>query len=135
MLRLALDQVLKKPGRIMTWHAGSRNRSHKSSNREDYITVVPAEMAPFLHHISSTTTVFDFLEQFLDDLIEEKLYGDEADPEDSCRPSYLSSGYFVKFLEFSVQEISTPARRLSWEDHLRRPAPLGDPGQPKRPLV
>ena len=120
MLRLALDQVLKKPGRIMTWHAGSRNRSHKSSNREDYITVVPAEMAPFLHHISSTTTVFDFLEQFLDDLIEEKLYGDEADPEDSLPPVLFElRGYFVKFLEFSVREISTPARRLSWEDRLR----------------
>ena len=120
MSRLALDEALKKPGRIMTWHAGWRNRSHKTSRREDYVTVLPREMAPFLNAIDSSTTVFEFLEQFLDEMLVDLLYDADMRPLDSVPEVLLElRGYFDTCMEFYVREVVPPAPPMLLEEHLR----------------
>jgi hypothetical protein len=129
MSRLALEEALKKPGRIMTWHAGANSRSHKSSRRQDYITVIPRELVGLTHQVGSTTDVFEFLELFLDDLIYEQLYGQDAADPNSDSPVLLTmQGYFVKFLEFYVKESDPEAKGLngvgtSWLDAKKRKDP------------
>ena len=103
MSRDALKRALKKPGRVMTWHAGQRNRSHKSSEREDYVTVIPKEMASLLQQVGSTTDVFEFLEIFLDELLQDQAYGtlSENKPDEEPEPIILElRGYFERWMEF-----------------------------------
>jgi len=129
MSRLALEEALKKPGRIMTWHAGANSRSHKSSRRQDYITVLPRELVKLTHLVGSTTDVFEFLELFLDELLYEQLHGEDAIDERNASPILLTmQGYFVRFLEFYVKE-SKPvagdfsASGTSWLDTKNRQDP------------
>ncbi len=129
MSRLALEEALKKPGRIMTWHAGANSRSHKTSRRQDYITVLPRELVKLTHLVGSTTDVFEFLELFLDELLYEKLHGEDADDEKESSPILLTmQGYFVRFLEFYVKETNPLTGGLSavgtsWLDARKRRDP------------
>lgn len=104
MSRIALEEALKKPGRVTTWHAGARNRSHRSSAREDYITVLPRELAGMLQSVGSTTTLYEFLEIFVEDLLHEQLEAGEAEA-----PVLLElRGYFDRWMEFYVREVIPP---------------------------
>jgi hypothetical protein len=129
MSRLALEEALKKPGRIMTWHAGANSRSHKSSRRQDYITVLPRELVKLTHQVGSTTDVFDFLELFLDELLYEQLYGEDAPEANDASPVLLTmQGYFTKFLEFYVKEANPAGQGFSgvgtsWLDVKKRQDP------------
>jgi hypothetical protein len=129
MSRLALDEALKKPGRIMTWHAGANSRSHKSSRRQDYITVLPRELVKLTYQVGSTTDVFEFLELFLDELLYEQLYGDDAPDATEVQPVLLTmQGYFAKFLEFYVKEAKPAGQGMngvgtSWLDVKKRKDP------------
>lgn len=129
MSRLALEEALKKPGRIMTWHAGANSRSHKSSRRQDYITVLPRELVKLTHLVGSTTDVFEFLELFLDELLYEQLHGEDALDENTASPILLTmQGYFVRFLEFYVKEAKPvggglSASGTSWLDAKKRHDP------------
>jgi hypothetical protein len=129
MSRLALEEALKKPGRIMTWHAGANSRSHKSSRRQDYITVLPRELVKLTHLVGSTTDVFEFLELFLDELLYEQLHGEDAvDAKDASPVLLTMRGYFAKFLEFYVKEATVPGQGLSgigtsWLDAKKRKDP------------
>ena len=129
MSRLALEEALKKPGRIMTWHAGANSRSHKSSRRQDYITVLPRELVKLTHLVGSTTDVFEFLELFLDELLYEQLHGEDAIDENDASPVLLTmQGYFVRFLEFYVKEAKPTGPGLSasgtsWLDAKKRRDP------------
>lgn len=120
MARVALERALKKPGRVLTWHAGAGCRSHRSSAREDYYTVLPAELAGFLHRFGSDTTEPEVLELFLDDMLHE-LAADEAewaalhadDPLVPVMPAgtvlFEIRGYFQGCLEFYVtQQVAPP---------------------------
>ena len=111
MRRIALEDALKKPGRVITWHAGERNRSHKTSNREDYITVVPKELAGMLHAIGSTTTLYEFLELFIEELLYERLEAERANPQTTAQdapPILELRGYFERWMEFYVREVIPP---------------------------
>lgn len=132
MSRDALKRALKKPGRVMTWHAGQRNRSHKSSEREDYVTVIPKEMASLLQQVGSTTDVFEFLEIFLDELLQDQAYGtlSENKPDEDPEPIILElRGYFERWMEFYVREVAPPppgpagSVGMSWTDALERKQP------------
>ena len=119
MARVALEQALKKPGRVLTWHAGAGCRSHRSSDREDYYTVLPPELAGFVHRFGSDTTEPEVLELFLDDMlvdlaIEEAefraLHAD--DPLVPAMPAgavlFEIRGYFQGCLEFYVTQHAAP---------------------------
>lgn len=111
MRRIALEDALKKPGRVITWHAGEQNRSHKTSTREDYITVVPKELAGMLHAIGSTTTLYEFLELFIEELLYERLEADREAPETAAQdapPILELRGYFERWMEFYVREVIPP---------------------------
>ena len=115
MGRIALEDALKKPGRVITWHAGGHNRSHKSSHREDYITVVPKELAGMLHAIGSTTTLYEFLEVFIEDLLYERFAAPDNDGLDcegmtdaGSEPVLELRGYFDRWMEFYVREVIPP---------------------------
>ncbi|WP_420404974.1 hypothetical protein [Nisaea sp.] len=111
MRRIALEDALKKPGRVITWHAGEHNRSHKTSNREDYITVVPKELAGMLHAIGSTTTLYEFLELFIEELLYERLEAERDHPDAVARdapPILELRGYFERWMEFYVREVIPP---------------------------
>ena len=129
MSRLALQEALKKPGRIMTWHAGANSRSHKSSQRQDYITVLPRELVKLTHLVGSTTDVFEFLELFIDEMLYEQLYGEDAPVAADAPPVLLTmQGYFTKFLEFYVKEAKAPGQETrgvgtSWLDAKKRKDP------------
>ena len=111
MSRLALEDALKKPGRIITWHAGANSRSHKSSTRDDYITVLPRELVKLTHQVGSTTDVFEFLELFLDEMLYDSLYGENAPPPSAEAPVLLTMrGYFARFMEFYVREAKRPGQ-------------------------
>lgn len=113
------EQYLKKPGRVLTWHAGAHCRSHKSSMREDYFTVLPKELAGFLHLIDSDTTEGDVLEMFLEEMLLE-LFRLETEYEELHRgdpmvppmPSgvvlFEIRGYFRRHLEFAVTQHALP---------------------------
>jgi len=119
--RIALEEALKKPGRVITWHAGEHNRSHKTSNREDYITVVPKELAGMLHAIGSTTTLYEFLELFIEELLYERLHCEReagAQSMDST-PILELRGYYERWMEFYVREVIPPL-----------PDPAGQGGAP-----
>lgn len=125
MSRVALDDAMKKPGRIITWHAGWRTRAHKSSQRDDYMTVVPKEMAAFLHGIDSTTTLYEFLEYFLDEMLFDVLYDETQRPREAV-PEVLMElrGYFDGGMKFYVREVLPPdpsgAAPVTLADYLRR---------------
>ena len=129
MSRLALEEALKKPGRIMTWHAGANSRSHKSSRRQDYITVLPRELVKLTHLVGSTTDVFEFLELFLDELLYQQLHGEDAVEASKASPVLLTmQGYFAKHLEFYVKEANPKGQGLngvgtSWLDAKKRKDP------------
>ena len=119
MARVALERALKKPGRVLTWHAGAGSRSHRSSDREDYFTVLPPELAGFVHRFDSDTTEPEVLELFLDDMlydlaIEEAefraLHAD--DPLVPAMPAgavlFEIRGYFQGCLEFYVTQHGAP---------------------------
>tara|TARA_R110000868_G_scaffold124382_2_gene328872 strand:- start:7665 stop:8294 length:630 start_codon:yes stop_codon:yes gene_type:complete len=113
--RIALEDALKKPGRVITWHAGEHNRSHKSSQREDYITVVPKELAGMLHAIGSTTTLYEFLEVFIEDLLYERFATPDSAGLGSAdmsgagdEPVLELRGYFDRWMEFYVREVIPP---------------------------
>lgn len=111
MGRIALEDALKKPGRVITWHAGQRNRSHRSSQRDDYITVVPKELAGMLHAIGSTTTLYEFLEVFIEDLLYERFAATpDCDdlPDAGTEPVLELRGYFDRWMEFYVREVIPP---------------------------
>ena len=116
MGRIALEDALKKPGRVITWHAGEHNRSHKSSQREDYITVVPKELAGMLHAIGSTTTLYEFLEVFIEDLLYERFATPDSAGLGSADMSSVAGdepvlelrGYFDRWMEFYVREVIPP---------------------------
>lgn len=113
MSRLALDDALKKPGRIITWHAGANNRSHKTSSREDYITVLPRELVKLTHQVGSTTDVFEFLELFIDEMLYDSLYGENAPPPSAEAPVLLTMrGYFARYMEFYVREAKRPGQPI-----------------------
>ena len=113
----------------MTWHAGANSRSHKSSRRQDYITVIPRELVKLTHLVGSTTDVFEFLELFLDELLYEQLHGEDAADATDTSPVLLTmQGYFAKFLEFYVKEANGPGLGLngvgtSWLDAKKRKDP------------
>ncbi|MEP3112995.1 hypothetical protein [Nisaea sp.] len=137
MGRIALEDALKKPGRVITWHAGEHNRSHKSSQREDYITVVPKELAGMLHAIGSTTTLYEFLEVFIEDLLYERFAAFNSDrvecpgPSDAgAEPVLELRGYFDRWMEFYVREVipplpdpSGPAGATGFVEAMRRQQP------------
>ncbi|MEP2183429.1 hypothetical protein [Roseibium sp.] len=137
MGRIALEDALKKPGRVITWHAGEHNRSHKSSQREDYITVVPKELAGMLHAIGSTTTLYEFLEVFIEDLLYERFAAFNSDrvecpgPSDTgAEPVLELRGYFDRWMEFYVREVipplpdpSGPAGATGFVEAMRRQQP------------
>ncbi|UUX50173.1 hypothetical protein NUH88_00425 [Nisaea acidiphila] len=111
MGRIALEDALKKPGRVITWHAGERSRSHKTSTREDYITVVPKELAGMLPAIGSTTTLYEFLELFVEELLYERLEAERANPDAislDAAPILELRGYFERWMEFYVREVIPP---------------------------
>lgn len=121
MSRVALESALKKPGRILTWHAGAGCRSHKSSTREDYYTVIPPHLAAFVHGFGSDTTEADVLELFLEEMLVE-LAILEAEMEQLARDDPLIPsvpdgegavlfeirGYFAGCLEFYVTQKVKP---------------------------
>lgn len=119
MARVALERALKKPGRVLTWHAGAGCRSHRSSDREDYYTVLPPELAAFVHRFGSDTTEPEVLELFLDDMLYE-LAVEEAEfrelhADDPLVPAMPASavlfeirGYFHGCLEFYVTQHAPP---------------------------
>ena len=120
MARITPDHYLKKPGRILTWHAGAHCRSHKTSQREDYFTVLPKELAPFLHMIGSDTTEGEVLEFFLSEMLHElarleveaeELYrGDPLIPKMPAGAVLFEiRGFFHHHLEFSVTQHAMPA--------------------------
>lgn len=122
MARVALERALKKPGRVLTWHAGAgcRSRSHRRDDREDYFTVLPPHLAEFVHRIGSDTTEPQVLEQFLDDMLHD-MADEEAefqalhadDPLVPVMPAdavlFEIRGYFNGCLEFYVTQWTTPA--------------------------
>jgi hypothetical protein len=120
MSRVALERALKKPGRVLTWHAGSGCRSHRSSERADYYTVLPPELAGFVHRFGSDTTEPEVLELFLDDMLHE-LAAEEAEfralhADDPLVPTMPAGavlfeirGYFQGCLEFYVTQHAVPA--------------------------
>lgn len=121
MTRVALERALKKPGRILTWHAGAGCRSHKSSVREDYYTVIPPHLAAFVHGFGSDTTEADVLELFLEEMLID-LAVLEAEMEDLARDDPLIPslpggegailfevrGYFQGCMEFYVTQRIAP---------------------------
>lgn len=119
MARITPEHYLKKPGRILTWHAGAHCRSHKTSQREDYFTVLPKELAPFLHMIGSDTTEGEVLEFFMSEMLYE-LARLEAEAEEMYRGDPLIPkmppgavlfeirGFFHRHLEFSVTQHVMP---------------------------
>lgn len=121
MTRVALERALKKPGRILTWHAGAGCRSHKSSTREDYYTVIPPHLAAFVHGFGSDTTEADVLELFLEEMLID-LAVLEAEMEELARDDPLIPkspdgagsilfevrGYFQGCLEFYVTQRVQP---------------------------
>ena len=128
MSRIALQEALKKPGRVMTWHAGGRSRSHKTSNRDEYISVLPRELAPLLFDAGSTTTVAEFLELFLDELLYQRICDEAPDVLNGESPNDLAlilleiRGFFDRWMEFYVREV-TPVRRVTYaESFERKPA-------------
>lgn len=133
MGRIALEDALKKPGRVITWHAGEHNRSHKSSQREDYITVVPKELAGMLHAIGSTTTLYEFLEVFIEDLLYERFAAMPecaGVPDAGAEPVLELRGYFDRWMEFYVREVipplpdpSGPAGAAGFVDAMKRQQP------------
>ncbi|NQW10709.1 MAG: hypothetical protein HQ481_12615 [Alphaproteobacteria bacterium] len=121
MSRVALESALKKPGRVLTWHAGGGCRSHKTSNREDYYTVLPKELAAFVHTFGSDTTEPEILEIFLEEMLidlvrlEENIDALAAD--DPLIPTVKQGeeailfeirGYFQGCLEFYVTQKVMP---------------------------
>lgn len=146
MTRVALERALKKPGRILTWHAGAGCRSHKTSAREDYYTVIPPHLASFVHGFGSHTTEADVLELFLEEMLID-LAALEAEMEEMARDDPLIPrtpegggavlfevrGYFQGCLEFYVtQRVMArtdpfrPEKEPRWlilaSPHIRRPA-------------
>lgn len=112
----------------MTWHAGANNRSHKSSRRQDYITVLPRELVELTHQVGSTTDVFEFLELFLDELLYAQLYGENAQPASDAPVLLTMQGYFTRFLEFYVKEAQPAGQGFSgvgtsWLDAKKRKDP------------
>lgn len=121
MTRVALERALKKPGRILTWHAGAGCRSHKSSMREDYYTVIPPHLASFVHGFGSDTTEADVLELFLEEMLID-LAVLEAEMEEQARDDPLIPsvgagggavlfevrGYFQGCMEFYVTQRVQP---------------------------
>ncbi len=146
MSRVALESALKKPGRILTWHAGAGCRSHKTSTREDYYTVIPPQLAGFVHGFGSDTTEADVLELFLEEMLIElavlEAEMDELARDDPLIPSvpegegailFEIRGYFLGCLEFYVTQKVKPRtdpfraeREPRWlilaSPHIRLPA-------------
>jgi hypothetical protein len=127
MARVALERALKKPGRVLTWHAGAGCRSHRTSDREDYYTVLPPELAAFLHRFGSDTTEPEVLELFLDDMLHdlaiEEAEFDALHADDPLVPRMPAGavlfeirGYFQGCLEFYVTQHAAPPT-----DPFRRP--------------
>ncbi|MEQ8397264.1 hypothetical protein [Thalassobaculum sp.] len=121
MARVALERALKKPGRVLTWHLGAGCRSYRSSDREDYFTVLPPELAGFVQRFGSDATEPEVLELFLDDMLHDlaveeaehrALHGD--DPLVPAMPSdavlFEIRGYFQGCLEFYVTQWAAPPR-------------------------
>jgi len=119
MARVALERALQKPGRVLTWHAGAHCRSHKTSGREDYFTVIPKEIASFLHMIGSDTTEGEVLEVFLEemliDLARHEAEYEAAHAGDPLIPRmppgvvlFEIRGYFERHLEFYVTQPWVP---------------------------
>lgn len=119
MARVALERALKKPGRVLTWHAGAGCRSHRTSDREEYYTVLPPELAGFVHRFGSDITEPEVLEMFLDEMLYE-LAAEEAefrqrhadDPLVVAMPDgvvlFQIRGYFQGCLEFYVTQHAAP---------------------------
>lgn len=119
MARVALERALKKPGRVLTWHAGTACRSHRGAEREDYYTVLPPELAAFVHRFDSDCTEPEVLELFLDDMLHE-LAVEEAefsalhadDPLVPVLPDgavvFEIRGYFEGCMEFYVTQHAAP---------------------------
>lgn len=135
-----VDEALKEPGRIITWHAGWRTRAHKSSRRDDYLTIVPKEMAGFLQGIGSGTTLYEFLEHFLDEMLFDLLYDDDLRPLPDV-PEVLMElrGFFDKGMRFYVREVLPPGplglAPISFADYLRRKKAGPGPGRAPRWVV
>lgn len=120
MARVALERALKKPGRILTWHAGAGCRSHRTSNREDYFTVLPRELAGFVQCFDSTSTEGEVLEVFLDEMLIELADAEAAErtflDDDPLVPPlpeggavlFEIRGYFQGCLEFYVTQKAMP---------------------------
>jgi hypothetical protein len=119
MARVPLERALKKPGRVLTWHAGGGCRAHRTSARDDYYTVLPPELADFVHRFGSDATETEILGLFLDDMLHE-LAVEEAefrvlhadDPLVPVMPAgavlFEIRGYFQGFLEFYVSQRIAP---------------------------
>lgn len=119
MSRVALESALKKPGRVLTWHAGRGCRSHKTSTREDYYTVIPRELAAFVHSFESDTTEPEVLEIFLEEMLID-LVRLEAEARSANETTAVKSntndaevlfeirGYFQGCLEFYVRQRTAP---------------------------
>lgn len=146
MSRVALERAIKKPGRILTWHAGVWSRSHKTSKREDYYTVIPPHLAPFVQSFGSDTTEADVLELFLEEMLIElavlEAEAEEMAKDDPLIPTVAPGegavlfeirGYYHGCLEFYVTQKVMPRtdpfraeREAQWlllsSPHARLPA-------------
>lgn len=122
MSRVALEHALKKPGRVLTWHAGGGCRSHKTSNRLDYYTALPKELAAFVHTFGSDATEPEVLEIFLEEMLidlarlEADITARTADDpfvpkadKDAGAVLFEIRGYFQGCLEFYVTQKVLPA--------------------------
>ena len=56
---------------VVTWHAGVRQRDPRQVDTDDFFTVLPPRLAPFLRRVRFHGSAAECLEAFLRDLLED----------------------------------------------------------------